>query len=147
MCVPNLPAMKCLKRIRKRLGRCYELAFKVMLDEPGAETFALVHGYVHMHGHALGHAWIETGDGRVYDTGLDRYMPRDEYAAERGAVIERRYTRMKAVQLAADTGNYGGPWHTSARYLPEPLPPGYLRQQAPPDSKAFRRPPPRPQVT
>ncbi len=66
-------------------------------------------------------------------------MPWDEYAAEQGAVVERRYTRMEAVRLAADTGDHGGPWHKSAGYLREPLPPGYLRQHAPPDSKAFLR--------
>ncbi len=66
-------------------------------------------------------------------------MPWDEYAAEQGAVVERRYTRMEAVRLAADTGDHDGPWHKSAGYLREPLPPGYLRQHAPPDSKAFLR--------
>jgi hypothetical protein len=140
--------MKSLKRVRDRRGRCYELAFKAVHEEPGADKFTLVHGYVHTtFGDALAHAWIETSDGRVYDTLLDRYMAIDEYTAERGAVIERRYTRMEAVQLAADTGDLGGPWHKTAGYLREPLPPGYLRQQAPPDSKAFRRPPPRPKVT
>ncbi len=36
--------MKSLSRVRKRKGRCYELAFKVMLKEPGAEQFTLIHG-------------------------------------------------------------------------------------------------------
>jgi hypothetical protein len=36
--------MKTLKRVRKTGGRCYELAGKIMLNEPGAERFTLVHG-------------------------------------------------------------------------------------------------------
>jgi len=83
-----------------------------MFEEPGAENFTLVHGYIFINGHALGHAWIETGDGRVYDTRLDCYMPRDEYVANRRAVIERRYTRVDAVQALSKAGHYG-PWHRS----------------------------------
>ena len=64
----------------------------------------------------------------VYYSVLNRITPWDEYTAERGAVVERRYTRVEAAQKAADTGNYGGPWHTSpigASYsteIPPPVP-------------------------
>ena len=79
--------MRSLRRVRRRLHRCYELTFKVMLEEPGAEKFVLVHGYIYIDGTAVGHAWIEIGDGRVYDAVLNRTMPWHEYTAERGAVI------------------------------------------------------------
>jgi hypothetical protein len=104
--------MKSLRRVRSRLHRCYRLAFKAVCEEPGAEKFALVHGYIRIDGHALGHAWVDTGDGRVYDTRLDRHIAWDEYEAEHGAVIERRYPRMAALQMMLDNRSYG-PWHTS----------------------------------
>jgi len=83
----------------------------------------------------------------VYDTFLDRYMPWDEYAAEHGAVAERRYTRVEAARLASNTGDHGGPWHKTAGYVRESLSLDYLRQHAPPDSWVFRFPPLRPKVT
>jgi hypothetical protein len=48
--------MKTLQRIRKRQGRCYELAGRVMLNEDGSETFTLVHGVV-----SSGFAWWRIG--------------------------------------------------------------------------------------
>jgi hypothetical protein len=105
--------MKSLKRIRKRNGRCYELALKAMLDEPGGERFTLVHGRVRqdptLSGAIIGHAWIETGDGMVYCPSFNRYMPLDEYMAARSAKIERRYTMAEAMTAMGVTG-HSGPW-------------------------------------
>jgi hypothetical protein len=36
--------MKSLQRIKRRHGRCYELAARAITEEPGAEQFTLVHG-------------------------------------------------------------------------------------------------------
>jgi hypothetical protein len=71
--------MESLKRIRKRHHRCYELALKVMLDEPEADRFTLVHG-TYVVGGVLrtGHAWIELDDGRIYDVVSDNYEPADQ---------------------------------------------------------------------
>ena len=102
--------MKCLRRVRKRLGRCYELAFRIMFEEPGAEKFALVHGHVSTLRGVIGHAWIEIGDGRVYDPVLDRYVPAEDYIAGLSAVIERRYTKLEAAKIAVHA-RYYGPWH------------------------------------
>lgn len=104
--------MKSLRRVRKRHGRCYELALKIMSREPGAERFALVHGYIG-HRMPIGHAWIETGDGRVYDPVDDRYLPAAEYAASQGAVVERRYTRTEAMRMMVERDGHCGPWHPS----------------------------------
>jgi hypothetical protein len=73
--------MQALKRVRKRKGRCYELALKVMLDEPGAKCFTLVHGRVRgPDGRLTGRAWILVDGGRVYDPVLDRYFEPAVYA-------------------------------------------------------------------
>jgi hypothetical protein len=88
-----------------------------MQCEPGAEKFALVHGRVCQlkGGHAdpdlvIGHAWIETEDGTIYDPVLDQYTRWGEYAAERGAVIERRYTHAEAMETLLKFRHFG-PWH------------------------------------
>jgi hypothetical protein len=102
--------MQTLKRIRKRKGRCYELAMKVMLDEPGAEKFTLVHGRV-MTDREIGHAWIIVDDGRVYDPVLDRYFDPAKYADIYCATGEVSYTKKEAGQRCIDAGCHYGPWH------------------------------------
>jgi hypothetical protein len=109
----SLGTMRSLRRVRKRRGRCYELAFRVMHEEPGAERFVLVHGVV---GKRFGHAWIELDDGTVYDPVYDpvsdRCVPADEYTAMFHAVVERRYTRAEAIDKMLENGF--GPWHDTA---------------------------------
>lgn len=88
--------MKSLKRIRDRKHRCFELAMTVMLEEPGADKFTLVHGRIH---HGIPHAWIETGDGRVYEPVQGSYMPVAEFDGVYG-IAQRRYT-LDAAQFLA----------------------------------------------
>jgi hypothetical protein len=67
--------MESLKRIPKRSRRCYELAAIVMMCEPGAERFTLVHGRTGLRGGDIPlrkHAWIELNDGQIYDPVLDQ---------------------------------------------------------------------------
>jgi len=104
--------MKSLKRFRNRQHRCYELSFIATTQEPDAEKFTLVHGHIHIYGVPVGHAWIETGYGRIYDTFLDCYMPCEQYVAEHGAVAERRYSLKRMAELVSTT-RHSGPWHTS----------------------------------
>jgi hypothetical protein len=103
--------MKSLKRVRKTGGRCYELAGKIMLNEPGAERFTLVHGRLDRpwsDGNSY-HAWIDLNDGRVFCTTWNKYAPADEYAGRWGAVADRRYARVEAVKLMLASGHFG-PW-------------------------------------
>jgi hypothetical protein len=95
--------MECLKRVRKRLKRCYELAGRAMQEEPGAEKFTLVHG---QHPTYHGHAWIETGDGRVYDPTTNAYTPIGDYAG----VAQCRYTQREAMRVGC-ANRHWGPWH------------------------------------
>jgi hypothetical protein len=89
--------MKSLARVRKRQGRCYKLAALAMLNEPDAEQLTLVHGTVcravdhQMLANSpilrawinlpIGHAWIETADGRIYDPTTNCYTPANQYVA------------------------------------------------------------------
>ena|ERR1039458_1250582 len=110
---------------RKRQGRCYELALRVMLHEPSAERLTLVHGRISQiknDDYLIDHAWIELNDGRIYDPVLDKHTPQDEYVRTRGAVIERQYPRAEAIRVAVKTGHYG-PWHRAE----QPLKPQRMR--------------------
>jgi hypothetical protein len=105
--------MKSLRRIRNRSKRCYELAAMVMMSEPGAEHFTLVHGRTGLRGGDIPsrkHAWIELNDGQIYDPVLDQYMNMADYVVLNGVVeIDDRYTQMEAALVMANT-NHSGPW-------------------------------------
>jgi hypothetical protein len=105
--------VKYLARVRIRQGRCYELAYRVMLYEPGAGRFSLIHGRIAqlkgMEDMLVPHAWIELDDGRIYDPSMHRYFPADEYVASRLAVVERRYSHVEAMSMAVH--GRCGPWH------------------------------------
>jgi hypothetical protein len=89
--------------MRNRLGRCYELAWRATVEEPGSEQFTLVHGRTAFGGHA----WVWLPDGRIYDPTLDCHLTKDEYV---GAIAEATYTREQALKALIITGHYG-PWH------------------------------------
>jgi len=108
--------MKSLARVRKRDGRCYELALTVMLNEPGAEQFTLVHGTVRSLSYdpplRIGHAWIELGDGRIYDPAADRYEPPKRWWKQ--ARVQHRYGRSDVAHLVAMFA-HNGPWNDEER--------------------------------
>src|SRR5262245_41510005 len=106
--------MKTLRRIRKRRGRCYELALKAMVHEPEAEKFTLIHGARRsVHGSWFGHAWIETNDGHVYDPVDNTYTSAADYMTD--AITERRYTKREMAD-ACSAASHCGPWHDGEDY-------------------------------
>lgn len=108
------------RKWRKRLGRCYELAYLTQQDNP---DWTLVHGEVDDgHGRAIGHAWIEKED-EVYDAVFDSVFSKASYRIERWAVVFEEYTRTEAALLLVKTKNMG-PWTSdetsSVREIPAP---------------------------
>jgi hypothetical protein len=105
-----------MKSPRKREGRCYELALRVMLN-PEAETWTLVHGSVVSLSYdppsRIGHAWIELPDGRIYDPASDRYEAAEKWQAH--AIIDQRYSRVEACRIFTVTGCHCGPWTDAER--------------------------------
>lgn len=69
--------MKAIARVRKRQGRCYELAGRVMMNEQNAEQLTLIHGRASQleNGPLIDHAWIIRADGGVYDPVLNGPRP------------------------------------------------------------------------
>jgi hypothetical protein len=100
--------MKTASRVRNRRHRCYELANGIMLEEPGADKFKLVHGIIHGW---VGHAWIEVPGDQVYDPVRNTYTLRRVYAITKQAVVEKRYTKKQAAR-AMLKHHHHGPWHT-----------------------------------
>lgn len=102
------PALTCrLPRVRKRIGRCYELAYR---GQAVGTEWALVHGEVAGPPDIgrIGHAWLEF-DGWVYCAVLDAAMPRAEFYRKYGATPHVTYGRHAAATLASQFRHYG-PW-------------------------------------
>ena len=87
-----------------RAGNCYLLSLVVVLFEPGGDGFVFVTAPSM---EFLKHAWVDTGDGNIFDPVLDRTMSADLYLEH--AVIERKYTRRQARQIVNEFSTCG-PW-------------------------------------
>jgi hypothetical protein len=97
--------MQCLSQVQSkdRAGKCFLLSLVVVLFEPGGDGFVLCHGTVD----GMKHAWVDTGDGNIFDPVLDRSMSADSYLEH--AVVEHKYTRRQARQIANEFSTCG-PW-------------------------------------
>ena len=95
-----------IKYIRKREGRCYELAIRGCLRAPEWE---LVHGECNgRSGGRNGHAWLEF-DGEAYCPVLDQCMPIALFVSRLGAVSYARYSAEDVMFLRVKYW-HGGPW-------------------------------------
>lgn len=92
-----------------RAGKCFLLSLIVVLFEPGGEGFCLCHGTVYdgTDDGVLRHAWVDTGDGFIFDPVLDRSMAADAYLEH--ATVEHKYSRAQALRLATEFSTCG-PW-------------------------------------
>jgi hypothetical protein len=110
--------MRSLRRIRNRIGRCYELCGRVMINEPDAKRYMLVHGRITPPSPSiLGfegrmfHAWIELPDGRVYDAVYDQYYSKDDYRNQFQAVPIAVYRGARRAARMMVRHNHYGPWY------------------------------------
>jgi len=104
-----------IPRLRKRAGRCYELALRgVLRGAREGEEWTLVHGTCRgIAGSTVGHTWLERG-GVVYDPVRDQQFTAEEYATTYGAASVVRYSSREAATAGGMAGNYG-PWEPLAR--------------------------------
>ena len=103
----------CLRRVRKRQGRCYELASRVVLREPGSGR-TLIHGHLHAKVPSVpySHAWLER-DGEVYDPVQDLWFSITQFVMMYEAVIDHSYSAKEAAVAVAEHGHHG-PWCDAA---------------------------------
>ena len=91
----------CLRRVRKRQGRCYELASRVVLRERGS-GWTLIYGHLHAKVPSVpySHAWLER-DGEVYDPVQDLWFSITQFVMIYEAVIDHSYSAKKAAVAVA----------------------------------------------
>lgn len=99
-------------RIRNRRGRCYELAFKGVIQAP---QWQLVHGYFDCQRVRLGHAWL-LHQGKIFCPTLDRVFDEAAYYAEHQTVPLVTYTVHQAAKLVIEHKHYG-PWEHEGSLL------------------------------
>jgi hypothetical protein len=111
--------MKTASTLKTRLGRCYELADKYVIDHPNS---ILVHGSICgtqfiRDLKRIGHAWTEE-NGIAFDPVTEWSMPKESYLQIMNAKEEKRYTYNQASSLMLGTKHFG-PWPTIENELME----------------------------
>jgi len=101
-------------------GTCYADAWRFVIKEGEGE---LVHGTVFSGNRRIGHAWVETSTGWVWEPETGRYFTRLGFQDSFAPVIESKYTAEEAAIMAARAKNLG-PWskQESRQYLHEKSP-------------------------
>ncbi len=96
----------------ERVGRCYELGWRYLLDR---KQGTLVHGVVFAGEPAqwINHAWVELND-EVYEPQHGEVFSKESFYRAFQAKPAQRYTWEEAAILAVRTHNYG-PWQESDR--------------------------------
>lgn len=98
------PVPKSVARVRNSRGRCYELAWRVMIED-GNMHWQLAHGNIN----GLPHAWVVCqDDATIYDPTANAWFSLAGYLP--GAVVEHTYNQLECAKLAVETGHLG-PWH------------------------------------
>jgi hypothetical protein len=99
-----------MSEIKDRLGRCYELNAKFVINNP---QWTLVHGFINDRafgtGNTIDHAWCELDD-ISYDAVLDLTLPTIVHDALFNPTDTVKYRGTTAIQKVLTTQHYG-PWH------------------------------------
>ncbi len=92
-------------------GTCYPDAWRWLMKE---ESGTLVHGTVMSLGKRIGHAWIETDSGFIWEPLTADFFRYSAWQAAAEPIEESRYTVEEAAIMVARTGNHG-PWTAEER--------------------------------
>ena len=93
------------------IGTCYEDALLFIIKE---KEGYLVHGTVLSNGKRIGHAWVETLAGYIWEPETKKFYNRKLFQAFTKAIEEQRYTPEQAFALARRT-YHSGPWTEEER--------------------------------
>ncbi len=112
---------KGFRKNRTYEGRCFERAFKYILDSVGVrddnDTLKLIHGttdYFH-NGNVRAHGWVEFSVEDVeivFDAITQKFYDKKDYYEKTGAVMEKEYSIKEACIMVSKTGHCGV-WHES----------------------------------
>jgi len=92
-------------------GTCYANAWRFLIKEEEGE---LIHGTLFSGGRRMGHAWVETPTGWVWEPETGNYFTVLGFKDAFAPVIESRYTAEEAAIMVARTKHLG-PWSEQER--------------------------------
>jgi hypothetical protein len=98
-------------------GTCYQDAYRFLIKE---QEGYLVHGTLFSGGRRMGHAWVETLTGWIWEPETGQFFTAAGFKDAFAPVIDRIYSPEEAAIMLARTKNFG-PWalQERARYLRE----------------------------
>ncbi|GAI84320.1 unnamed protein product [marine sediment metagenome] len=98
-------------------GTCYEDAWRFLIKQGEGE---LVHGTVESLGKRVGHAWVETDAGYIWEPQTQGYFTIKGFDVAANPIEEHRYTVEEASIMLTRVGKHG-PWtdEERARWLSE----------------------------
>ncbi len=100
-----------LPQILPQTGTCYADAWRFLIKEEEGE---LIHGTLFSGGRRMGHAWVETLTGWVWEPETGKFFTASGFKDAFAPVIEARYTADEAAIMAARTKSLG-PWSGQER--------------------------------
>lgn len=92
-------------------GTCYGNAWRWLIKE---EAGTLVHGTVHSLGKRMGHAWVETDAGYIWEPQTGGFFTYNSWQTAAEPIEESRYTAEEAAIMAARSKHHG-PWSEEER--------------------------------
>jgi uncharacterized membrane protein (UPF0127 family) len=115
---------------KKPYGTCYTDAWRFLVKEGKGK---LVHGTVYSGDRRIGHAWVETETGWIWEPQTSRYFTklgfRDVFAPDK----ESHYTAEEAAIMVARAKHFG-PWTEEERHW-------YLKDKSPAVIEQYKRQP------
>ena len=98
--------------LRSRLGRCYELSGRYVMDHPES---TLVHGSIQGMGNPrIGHAWAITKDGQVWEPATNQEYSPVVFNAVFNPHEDKRYPWSDALAKMTEHGTFG-PWDEATK--------------------------------
>jgi len=94
-----------------RAGTCYEDAWRFLMNE---KEGYLIHGTVLSDGKRIGHAWVETLTGYIWEPETKTFYTRQAFKAIAKPLEENRYAVEQAAIIAA-RARHLGPWTEEER--------------------------------
>ena len=109
--IDYLASAEKLPQTLPRTGTCYEGAWRFLIKEEEGE---LIHGTLFSGGRRMGHAWVETPTGWVWEPETGKFFAAVGFKGAFAPIIESRYTVEEAAIMTARTKNFG-PWSEQER--------------------------------
>jgi len=107
----KMPELLPQTKPRGPTGTCYADAWRFLIKEEEGE---LIHGTAFSGGRRMGHAWVETSSGYVWEPETGKYFTLLSFRDAFAPVIDSRYTAEEAAIMVARTKNLG-PWTEQER--------------------------------